>query len=31
VKEIINGHNGQINVISNLGKGSEFTIKLPLK
>lgn len=30
VKEIINGHNGQINVISNLGKGSEFTIKLHL-
>ncbi|NLW26188.1 two-component system histidine kinase PnpS, partial [Acetivibrio saccincola] len=30
-KEIIEAHNGEISVTSDIGKGTEFTIKLPVK
>ncbi len=29
-KEIIEAHNGEISVTSEIGKGTEFTIKLPI-
>lgn len=30
-KKIVEAHNGELNVSSELGKGSKFTVKLPLK
>ena len=30
-KQIVNKHNGSISVVSNLGKGTTFSVKLPLK
>jgi two-component system phosphate regulon sensor histidine kinase PhoR len=30
VKDIIEGHNGKIKVDSTLGKGTTFTVELPL-
>ena len=31
VKEIVQAHNGQVAVSSNIGKGSIFTVRLPLR